>query len=105
MPGHVLASINWNQMCEINKDRYSMRIGDGAKIVVCKLRPNVHKMDSIAFPIDEPHLPQWFKELPFDHKAMEETIIDAKLENLVGVLDWDLNETKDVLAEDIFVFG
>lgn len=105
MPGHVRAAINWNELCEINRDKYSMRIGDGSKIVVCKLRPNVYKMDSVAFPIDEMHLPQWFKDLPFDHKAMEETIIDMKLENLVGVLDWDLNETKDILAEDIFVFG
>jgi DNA polymerase elongation subunit (family B) len=104
MPGHVLASINWNDLCKLNKDRYSMRIGDGSKIVVCKLRPNIYKMDSIAFPIDEPHLPAWFKELPFDHKAMEEIIIDAKLTNLVGVLDWDLNATKEVMAEDIFVF-
>ena len=105
MPGHVRASINWNQLCEINGDKYSMRIGDGAKIVVCKLRPNVHKMDSVAFPIDEMHLPDWFKAMPFDDRAMEETIIDMKLSNLVGVLDWDLSQTKDVVAEDIFVFG
>lgn len=104
MPGHVRASINWNRLCEVYEDRYSKRIGDGEKIVVCKLIPNVLKMDSVAYPIDEPHLPGWFKDLPFDHKAMEETIIDNKLENLLGVLEWDLNETKERVAEDIFVF-
>jgi hypothetical protein len=62
-------------------------------------------MDSVAFPIDEPHLPGWFKELPFDHKAMEETIIDAKLKNLVGVLDWNLADTQNAVADDVFVFG
>src|SRR5690606_11794442 len=79
MPGHVRAAMNWNHLCETNGDRYSMRIGDGSKIIVCKLRKNLMKMDSVAYPIDEPHIPQWFKELPFDHEAMEQTIIDNKL--------------------------
>lgn len=105
MPGHVRASINWNHLCETHNDRYSMRIGDGAKVIVVKLRPNLLKMDSVAYPIDEPHLPQWFKDLPFDHEAMESTIIDNKILNLVGVLDWDLSETKEVPAADFFVFG
>ena len=104
MPGHVRASLNWNKMCDEMGDLYSMRIGDGAKVIVCKLRPNVLGIDSIAYPIDEMHLPQWFKELPFDHAAMEDTIIDNKLENLFGVLNWDFNDTKEVPANDIFVF-
>jgi hypothetical protein len=45
---------------------------------------------SIAHPIDEMRLPDWFKEMPFDHSAMEETIINNKVENLIGVLDWDI---------------
>ena len=35
-------------------------------------------------------MPQWFRELPFDDDAMEATVIDGKLDNLLGVLDWDL---------------
>ena len=35
-------------------------------------------------------LPEWFKDMPFDHGAMEETIINNKVENLIGVLDWDI---------------
>ncbi len=104
MPGHVRASLNWNKLCEINRDRYAMRITDGTRIVVCKLRPNVLKMDSIAFPVDEPHLPEWFKELPFDDVAMEETIIDKKLDNLLGVLEWDLESTKAHPRDDFIVF-
>lgn len=104
MPGHVRAALNWNKLCEINHDKYSMRCTDGSKIVVCKLKPNLTKMDSVAFPIDEPHLPNWFKELPFDHDAMEETIIDAKIENLVGVLDWDMSLTKHNPGDDFISF-
>lgn len=105
MPGHVRAALNWNHLCDTYGDRYSMRIGDGSKVIVCKLRSNLLKMDSVAYPIDEPHIPQWFKELPFDHELMETTIIDNKLDNLVGVLDWDLSETKEIPAADFFVFG
>jgi DNA polymerase elongation subunit (family B) len=105
MPGHVKAAMNWNTMCESSGDRYSMRIGDGAKIIVCKLKPNLMKIDSIAYPIDEPHIPQWFKNLPFDHQAMEQTIIDNKLDNLLGVLKWDLGETVEAMGDEFFVFS
>lgn len=105
MPGHVRAAINWNVLCDINQDRYAMRLSDGAKAVVCKLRPNVYNMDSVAYPIDETHLPEWYRALPFDDTAMEETIIDFKLENLVGVLGWDLSRTKNRDDDEFFVFG
>jgi hypothetical protein len=36
------------------------------------------------------HLPQWFKDLPFDDSEMEATVVDQKIDNLLGVLDWDL---------------
>ena len=104
MPGHVRASINWNKLLDIHNDLYSMRIGDGSKVIVCKLKPNVFNMDSVAYPIDEPHLPKWFKELPFDHAAMEATIIDNKILNLVGVLDWDLTPSKDLVGDDELIF-
>ena len=44
--------------------------------------------------VDELHLPDWFKERLFDGDAMEETIIDNKLGNLIGVLNYDLESTK-----------
>ena len=45
---------------------------------------------SIGYPTVETHIPQWFKDLPFDHAEMEATVVDQKLDNLLGVLDWDL---------------
>jgi hypothetical protein len=102
MPGHVRASMNWNLLCDANNDRYSIRITDGTRIVVCKLMSNPMRMDSVAYPIDEPHLPMWFKNLPFDHAGMESTIVDNKLENLLGVLEWDFRVTKAGLDDDLF---
>jgi len=90
MPGHVRASLNWNTLRRMNSDNYSMQIVDGMKVIVCKLRSNALGWTSIAYPTDELHLPQWFRELPFDDSEMEATVIDGKIDNLLGVLDWDL---------------
>jgi DNA polymerase elongation subunit (family B) len=92
LPGHVSAALNWNTLRELNGDKYSIEIVDGMKTIVCKLRPNALKMTSVAYPIDENRIPEWFQELPFDHELMENTIIDKKLDNLIGVLKWDLSD-------------
>jgi len=90
MPGHVRASLNWNTLRRMNSDNYSMQIVDGMKVIVCKLKANPLGWTSIAYPTDELHLPQWFRDLPFDDAEMEATVIDGKIDNLLGVLDWDL---------------
>lgn len=95
MPGHVRASINWNSLKRMFNDKYSMNITDGAKVIVCKLKPNPIGFTSVAYPVDELRLPQWFKDLPFAHDEMEATIIDKKLDNLIGVLDWNIASTEE----------
>ena len=93
LPGHVRAAINWNTLKRMNNDKYSINIVDGMKVNVCKLKGNPLGYTSVAFPVDEKHIPRWFQELPFDHAEMETVIIDNKLENLIGVLDYDLEST------------
>jgi len=95
MPGHVRASINWNSLRRMNSDKYSMQITDGQKVIVCKLKPNPLGYTSVAYPVDELRLPKWFMELPFDDAEMEQTIIDNKLDNLIGVLKWDVASTEE----------
>jgi DNA polymerase elongation subunit (family B) len=107
MPGHVRAALNWNTLRRMNSDNYSMQIVDGMKVIVCKLRSNPLNWTSIAYPTDELHLPEWFRELPFDDTAMEATVIDSKIDNLLGVLDWDLEtETNTTNTfQDLFSFA
>jgi hypothetical protein len=78
----------------MNGDRYSQEIVDGMKVIVCKVKQNPLGYTSVAYPVDELRLPPWFKELPFDDTSMEEVIIDNKLDNLIGVLNYDLEGTK-----------
>ena len=105
--GHARAAINWNYLRRLHGDNYSQQINDGMKIVVCKLKPNPLGFNSIAYPVDELRLPQWFKELPFDNEAMESTLVDEKIDNLLGVLKWDIKSNIDVKStfDDLFTFG
>jgi DNA polymerase elongation subunit (family B) len=106
MPGHVRASINWNTLKRMNGDKYSQEIVDGMKVIVCKLKQNPLGYTSVAYPTDELRLPEWFKELPFDDAAMAETIIDNKLDNLIGVLNYRLDDTKQHNTfSSLFDFG
>ena len=107
MPGHVRAAINYNYLRNMNGDQYSMKIVDGMKVVVCKLRSNPLGYTSIAYPTDELRLPKWFKDLPFDDEAMEQTLVDEKIDNLLGVLDWKIRENTDVSTtfDDLFTLS
>ena len=107
MPGHVRAALNYNYLRRVNSDQYSQKIVDGMKVIVCKLKDNPLGFTSIAYPTDELRLPQWFCELPFDDSAMENTLVDEKIENLLGVLNWDIRSNLDVKStfDSLFTFG
>ena len=91
-PGHVRGAINYNKLKQLNHDNYSMSIVDGQKTIMCYLKPNPLGYTSVNYPTDENNLPQWFKDLPFDEVLMEETIVDKKIANLLGVLNWNIEE-------------
>ena len=108
VPGHVTASLNWNRLKDINMDQHAMKIIDGQKIIVCKLKDTVeNSLTSIAYPVDETHLPDWFLSLPFDSEGMQAGIVDQKVKNLVGCLNWSLDRTQKTHAhlETLFDFS
>jgi len=96
MPGHVRAAMNWNNLRRMHGDNYSMQIVDGMKTIVCKLKDNPLGYTSVGYPTDETHIPNWFKELPFDDDKMELGIVNQKVENLLGVLGWDIPGKTDI---------
>ena len=106
MPGHVRAALNWNYLKKLNNDNYSQSIVDGMKTIVCKLKANPLGYTSVGYPIDESNIPKWFKDLPFDHQLMEATIVDKKIDNLLGILRWNLAEETVVnnTFNDLFSF-
>jgi hypothetical protein len=104
--GHAMAAINWNYLRRMHNDNYSMKIVDGMKIIVCKLKPNPLGMNSIAYPTDELRLPKWFTDMPFDDLEMEKTLVDEKIENLLGVLNWNIKNNINIhtSVEELFSF-
>jgi DNA polymerase elongation subunit (family B) len=106
LPGHVRAGYNYNKLRKMNGDNYTMAIQDGSKAIICKLKPNMLGITSIARPTDEHNIPQWFKDLPFDDVNMELAVVDKKVDNLLGVLGWDLEAYTDTsnTFTDLFEF-
>jgi hypothetical protein len=96
MPGHVRAAMNWNNLRKMYSDNYSMQIVDVMKTIVCKLKDNPLGYTSVGYPTDELHIPQWFKDLPFDQDLMEMGIVNQKVENLLGVLNWNIPDNTDI---------
>lgn len=93
VPGHVTASLAWNRLKAVHRDQHAMPIIDGQKVIVCKLKlTSENTLTSIAYPVDEAHLPEWFLSLPFASDEMMAGIVDKKVENLLGVLKWDLSK-------------
>jgi DNA polymerase elongation subunit (family B) len=105
--GHARAAINYNYLRKMNGDQYSQKIVDGMKVVVCSLKDNPLGFTSIAYPTDELRLPQWFLELPFDDLDMERKLVDEKIDNLLGVLNWKIRQDTNTNSTvgDLFDFG
>jgi len=95
LPGHVRAGYNYNKLRKMHGDNFTMAVIDGSKCIVSKLKDNPLGITSIARPTDENNIPEWFKELPFDTEGMMQSVVTQKIENLLGVLDWDLKAHTD----------
>lgn len=95
IPGHVRAGMNWNILRARNNDLHTTQITDGSKVIVCYLKESKDcKYKSVAYPIEETRLPEWFTNLPFDEGIMMEKLVDQKIRNMIGVLKWDLSKTE-----------
>ena len=105
--GHARAAINYNYLRKMNGDNYSQKIVDGMKVVVCSLKDNPLGFTNVAYPTDELRLPQWFLDLPFDDLDMERKLVDEKIDNLLGVLNWDIRSNTNVNStfDSMFSFG
>ena len=107
VPGHATASLNYMKLRQVFNDNYSIPISNGSKITVCILKPgNNLNMDRIAIPNDLLRIPEWIEKLPYDDDTMAKNLIDKKIKNLIGILKWDLDSSKEVnVANKFFDFG
>jgi DNA polymerase elongation subunit (family B) len=91
LPGHVRASINFNEYLKEVNDKVSTPIKSGNKIKVYYLKTNDFRFESIAVPSDLDALPSWFtRDFVVDIKKTEEKLIDMKLESIFDPLGWQV---------------
>lgn len=89
LPGHVAASIHYNECLKQFKDTNSMPIVSGTKIKVFYLKKPRGRFTSIAVPTDLGKLPSWMIENPefaVDVSKHETKLIDGILEKIFTVL-------------------
>ncbi len=87
LPGHVRAAIYYNKKLQENNDRQSMQITSGMKIKVFYLKRPDGKFKSIAFPVDEERVPDWFYKMNIDTDLQVEKLVDKPLLNILKAID------------------
>lgn len=102
LPGHVRAAIIWNTLRDLEGDTASVRVTDGMKCIICRLRPNPLGIRTIAFPTEQEFVPEWFRRLPFDEEQMECDMIERKVANVLA--EFDMSDANIPTEDDIFVF-
>jgi DNA polymerase elongation subunit (family B) len=105
LPGHIRASINYNECIKMFNDKVSLPITSGSKIKTVYLKKNDHDFKSLAFPADTETFPKWFNQnFQVDMKVMEEKLIDNKLQNIFVALGWIVPTVQSQFNNSVFVF-
>lgn len=87
LPGHVAASIYYNECLTKYSDTHSGEIYSGMKIKVFYLLGKHGKFKSIAIPSDIEVVPSWFLEnFQVDRKAHIKRLVDNPLENIIRAI-------------------
>jgi hypothetical protein len=105
LPGHVRASINFNEHLKEVNDLITPPIKSGNKVKVFYVKPNDHMFVSIAVPGELEKLPTWFSDdFDIDIKKTEEKLIDLKLESLFGPLGWTVPTPNTARANKLLTY-
>lgn len=88
---NVRSAINTNMLIRHYGENRWDAINDGDKIEVLSLKPNPFDIESVAIPSGATYVPDWFQQLPFDVRKMEQKLIDQKVKVTISeIFGWDL---------------
>ena len=91
MPANARATINYNYIVEKLGIQDEPEIISGSKIKILWLKENPYGFTNIAFPSETETLPAWFKQhFDVDMAAMEQKLVDQKLQNIFDALNWSV---------------
>ena len=105
LPGHVRASVNYNEAKLQYEGKSAQLLKAGDKVIIFYVRPNEWKFESIAFPAETTKFPKWFLDnFTVDTKLTEEKMIDLKLEGIFNAIDWEVPNRQTKLTNSILEF-
>lgn len=87
LPGHVRASILFNQMLDEHGDTATMRVTSGMRVLLFYLARPMGKFKSIAIPADEEWIPEWFSEMNISIETQIQKLVDDPLKNILKAID------------------
>jgi hypothetical protein len=105
LPGHVAASIHYNECLEKFNDKESPMIISNTKIKVFYLDRMYGKFKSIALPTDIEVVPRWFSDnYVVDRSLHAEKLIDNNLAHIFKAIKQEVPTRQTVLTNDILSF-
>jgi DNA polymerase elongation subunit (family B) len=104
LPGHVRASINYNEYVQKIEGKGAKILKSGDKVLIFYLKPNAEGFKSIAIPSDLTKFPKWFNNFVIDKEETETKMIDAKLEGIFNALGYDVPTFQRTLLNKIIVY-
>ena len=104
IPGHVRASINYNEMLQ-NFEKGAKEIRSGDKVIIFYLKANDFGFKSIALPAELFRFPPWFAEnFAVDIKLTEEKMFDSKLGGVFSALGQEVPTLQSVHVARLIEF-
>ncbi|MGI0075955.1 MAG: DNA polymerase domain-containing protein [Nitrosopumilaceae archaeon] len=108
LPGHIAASIMWNNQLKVHNDQISTQVVRGTKVKVFYLTKVFDgKFKSIAVPVDIEQPPQWFVDEFYpiiDREAQIERLVDNPLNNIFRAINRETPSKQSLLIDDLLGF-
>ena len=105
LPGHVRASMLYNQSLKKYNDVANLPIISGSKIKKYMLMNPDKKWKVMAFPADIEELPEWFIEnYRLDYKQQIDRLVDKPLGNIIKAIGKQPPSRQSLLTDDLLDF-
>jgi DNA polymerase elongation subunit (family B) len=105
LPGHVAASIFYNESLQKYKDHASLPITSGMKIKVFYLNQKYGRFHSIAIPTDIETVPKWFlKNFTIHRNKHIERLVDKPLGNIITAINKEVPSKQSLYIYELTGF-
>lgn len=102
LPGHVSASIHYNERLVEYDDKESIKIKSGMKIKVFYLNRKYGRFKAIAIPVDIEIVPQWFlDDFTINRDMHIERLVDKPMNNIIKAIGKETPSKQSLFTDDL----